>query len=56
MRQLKEWGTRELRRHGLANADTPVWTERGSRKNLWNSESLRRAVEYVMQHQGGDLE
>jgi len=52
MKQLKAWGTRRLREAGLLGAASPVWTEGGSRRWLWDTESLRRAIEYVSDYQG----
>ncbi len=54
MRQLKAWTTRRLREAGHVAAHAPVWTEGGSRRWLWNADSLRRAIEYVSIYQGDD--
>ena len=54
MEQLKAWTTRRLRESGEADRNAPVWTEGGSRRWLWNAESLRRAIEYVNDHQGDE--
>jgi len=55
MKQFKAWGTRRLREAGHVGADEPVWTEGGSRRWLWDADSLRRAIEYVSEYQGDEL-
>jgi len=52
MAQLKAWSTRRLREGQALGSEDPAWTEKGSRKYLWNTESLRRAIEYVSEYQG----
>ena len=54
--QLKAWCTRRLREAGLAGPRAAVWAEGGSKRHLWDSQSLNRAVAYVMDGQGGDLD
>jgi REP element-mobilizing transposase RayT len=49
--QLKAWATRRLRKSGLAGADTPIWTRRGSTRYLWDQTSLVNTVDYVMNEQ-----
>ncbi|HZW08997.1 MAG TPA: hypothetical protein VFF69_03760 [Phycisphaerales bacterium] len=51
--QFKGCCTRALRRAGLAGQTQTVWTEKGSKKYLWNEESLARA--YVCDGQGADI-
>ncbi|MBU0637938.1 MAG: transposase [Planctomycetes bacterium] len=53
--QFKAWCTRRLREAGHFAADQPVWTAGGSRRWLWDSDSLRRAIDYVSEYQGNDL-
>ncbi|HQL53353.1 MAG TPA: hypothetical protein PLQ87_01490 [Phycisphaerae bacterium] len=53
--ELKAWTTRRLRESGHFGPRDNVWTEGGSRRYVWHSASLRRAVEYVMDTQGDDL-
>jgi REP element-mobilizing transposase RayT len=53
--QLKSWATRRLRAAGLVDADTPVWTARGSTRYLWTAEDVRQAATYVIDYQGDDL-
>jgi REP element-mobilizing transposase RayT len=55
MAELKAWTTRRLREAAHFGPRDDVWTEGGSRRHLWNSESLRHAIEYVMALQGDDL-
>jgi REP element-mobilizing transposase RayT len=49
--QLKSWGTRRLRESGLVDPSRTVWTARGSKRQLWNEESLLAAIDYVLNRQ-----
>jgi len=51
--QFKSWGTRRLRAAGLFRPETRIWTAKGSKHYLWTHESLRRAILYVAEGQGG---
>lgn len=55
MSQLKAWCTRRLREACIVSQDHTVWAEDGSRKYLWDEESLTRAREYVRNRQGPDI-
>jgi REP element-mobilizing transposase RayT len=55
MRQLKAWCTRRLREAGLAGPQADVWTEDGSKRYLWDEESVKGACTYVVHEQGTDL-
>ncbi len=55
MDELKGWCTRRLRESGLFARDAEVWTEGGSKKQLWNERALREAIRYVTDGQGPDL-
>jgi len=55
MNQLKAWTTRRLREGSLAGPQAHIWAEGGSRRLLWNKESVRHAINYVMDGQGEDL-
>jgi hypothetical protein len=52
---MKANSTRELRCAGLWNEGTSPWSERGSKRYLWNEKSVGRAIEYVVYGQGDDL-
>jgi REP element-mobilizing transposase RayT len=54
--QLKAWCTRRLREARLAGPRTEIWAEGGSKRHLWDSDSLNSAVTYVMDGQGHDLD
>lgn len=32
-----------------------LWADKGSKRNLWNEESVAKAIDYVLNIQGGDL-
>ena len=49
--QLKAWGTRRLRESGLVDPLRTVWTTDGSKRQLWNDESLAAAIDYVLNRQ-----
>lgn len=55
MAELKAWTTRRLREAGHFDPHDDVWTEGGSRRYVWNSEHLRRAIDDVTEYQGGAL-
>jgi REP element-mobilizing transposase RayT len=55
MRQLKAWTTRRLRETQQKPPRATVWTEGGSRRWLWDIDSLKRAIRYVEDAQGGEL-
>lgn len=48
---LKAWGTRRLREAGHAEAETRIWTRRGSTRYLDSHGSLVAAVDYVVRMQ-----
>lgn len=51
MNQFKAWSTRRLREAGLLGPTQPAWTEGGSRRWLWERDSVTAAVEYVNERQ-----
>jgi REP element-mobilizing transposase RayT len=54
MDQLKAWTTRRLRETGHIGKEAPAWTEKGSKRFLWDPDSVRRAADYVANYQGDD--
>jgi REP element-mobilizing transposase RayT len=52
---FKAYATRHMRQDGNWNRPGSPWADRGSKKHLWNEESLARAIEYVINGQGGSL-
>jgi REP element-mobilizing transposase RayT len=52
---LKANATRRLRLDGLwANSFSP-WADKGSKRKLWNEQSVARAIDYVLNGQGNEL-
>jgi REP element-mobilizing transposase RayT len=52
---LKANSTRELKQLQLWTSHRSPWAEKGSCRHLWNEQSVARAIEYVVNGQGGDL-
>jgi len=52
---FKSYATRLLRRGGHWSYEHSPWADRGSKIHLWNERSIERAVNYVIDGQGGDL-
>ncbi len=52
---FKANATRQLREDGLWQHDSSPWARKGSRKKLWNEQSVARAINYVLYGQGDDL-
>lgn len=52
---FKAYATRHLRRNGLWAFEHSPWSDKGSRRRIWNQESLHRAIDYVANGQGGPL-
>ncbi len=55
MNAFKANATRQMRMDGCWNSDRSPWTEKGSKRRLWNEQSIERAVNYVLFGQGDDL-
>ncbi|MEA2206606.1 MAG: hypothetical protein QOE77_3382 [Blastocatellia bacterium] len=52
---LKANAMRQLRQDGLWTYPFSPWADKGSKRKLWNEESVARAIDYVLNGQGGDL-
>jgi len=52
---LKANATREMREKGVWTSDLSPWSERGSKRPLWNEKSVTLTVNYVLFGQGEDL-
>ena len=52
---FKANATRQLREDGLWPHAFSPWADKGSKRRLWNEQSVARAVDYVLYGQGGDL-
>jgi hypothetical protein len=51
VKQLKEWGTRELRAHRIVGMRQHAWADHGSMIYLYEPDSLERAIKYVLDMQ-----
>jgi REP element-mobilizing transposase RayT len=52
---FKANATRKLRQDGLWFNPFSPWADEGSKRRLWNEQSVARAIDYVLNGQGGDL-
>jgi REP element-mobilizing transposase RayT len=52
---FKANATRQLRQDGLWTNPFSPWADKGSKRNLWNEESVTRAIDYVLSGQGDNL-
>jgi len=51
---FKANATRQLREDGLWLKEFSPWARKGSKKRLWNEQSVARAIEYVLYGQGDE--
>lgn len=56
MNDFKAWSTRRLREAGVVDRERSIWARHGSTKYLWNQPSVDRAIRYVIEGQGVDLD
>jgi REP element-mobilizing transposase RayT len=52
---FKANATRQLREDGLWLYSFSPWADKGSKRRLWNEQSVARAIDYVLNGQGDDL-
>jgi len=52
---FKANATRQLRQDGLWSYSFSPWADKGSKRRLWNEQSVARAIDCVVNGQGGDL-
>jgi REP element-mobilizing transposase RayT len=52
---FKANATRQLREDGLWPYSFSPWADKGSKRRLWNEQSVARAIDYVVNGQGDDL-
>ena len=52
---FKANATRQLRTDGLWSQGFSPWARKGSKRKLWNEQSVARAIDYVLFGQGNDL-
>ena len=52
---FKANATRQLRQDNLWRNSFSPWADEGSKRRLWNEQSVARAIDYVLNGQGDDL-
>jgi REP element-mobilizing transposase RayT len=52
---FKANATRQLREDGLWPYAFSPWADKGSKRRLWNEQSVAKAIDYVLNGQGDDL-
>ena len=52
---FKANATRQMRADGVWTSDLSPWVEKGSKRRLWNEQSVWNACDYVLNGQGDDL-
>lgn len=52
---FKAYATRQMREEGCWEHSHSPWADRGSKRHLWNEQSLALAIDYVVNGQGDDL-
>ncbi|MCY7376292.1 MAG: transposase [Pyrinomonadaceae bacterium] len=55
LNSFKAYSTKKMREKSLWNRENSPWSDKGSKRNLWNERSINLAVEYVIDGQGGEL-
>ena len=55
LKAFKANATRVLREGHLWQHDFSPWARKGSKRKLWNEQSVARAIDYVLYRQGEDL-
>ncbi len=52
---FKAYATRKMRETGCWRKSYSPWSDKGSKRRLWNTESVERAIDYVLNCQGDEL-
>ncbi len=52
---FKSYATRKMRKTGCWNETHSPWSDKGSKRRLWNTGSVERAIDYVTNCQGDEL-
>jgi REP element-mobilizing transposase RayT len=52
---FKANATRKMRENGCWQSARSPWSDKGSKRYLWNERSIERAIDYVINGQGDDL-
>jgi REP element-mobilizing transposase RayT len=55
LNDFKAYATRRMRRNACWHSERSPWSDKGSRRPLWNERSVELAVDYVINGQGDDL-
>ena len=55
LNDFKAYATRRMRRNGCWFSERSPWSDKGSKRCLWNERSIELAVDYVLNRQGEDL-
>jgi REP element-mobilizing transposase RayT len=55
MGDFKAYATRRMRKDGIVDSSSRVWTAKGSKRPIWDEDGLARVVYYVEEEQGPDL-
>jgi REP element-mobilizing transposase RayT len=55
LNSFKSYSTRKLRENNCWEFGHSPWAEKGSKRHLWNEQSIEKAVDYVINGQGDDL-
>lgn len=52
---FKANATRQMRQDGCYRGELSPWAEKGSKRYLWNEQSVAKAIDYVLYGQGDEL-
>jgi REP element-mobilizing transposase RayT len=55
LNSFKSYSTRKFRENDCWNFSHSPWAEKGSKRHLWNEQSIEKAVDYVINGQGDEL-
>lgn len=55
LNSFKSYSTKKLRENGCWKFSHSPWSDKGSKRFLWNEKNLEIAIEYVVSGQGGKL-
>ena len=55
LNDFKSYSTRKMRENNCWNSERSPWSDKGSRRRLWNERSVELAIDYVINGQGDEL-
>ena len=55
LNDFKSYSTRKMKQTGCWFSDKSPWSDKGSKRRLWNERSIELAVDYVINGQGEEL-